>query len=209
MFKTLLARWRGPHGAGADAAPDPRAHLGSLVPIILPSACLDGWPGPIERIGTLPFAVAWATQPKPNLFHYVTHEEAERWRGLGIDWPREAMRNLERLTAPRRWAGEKCDRTGRPFLLSLLFEDAFGPSRLLLPHLYDDVLGAGYRVAIPEQTCAIAYRAELSTDERADVDGVVEGCFRHGTEPMSAQRFDPSHFWIFGDRQHGPGREGD
>ncbi len=28
---------------------------------------------------------------------------------------------------------------------------------------------------------------------------MINGCFEHGTEPMSPERFDPAEFWIFGD----------
>jgi len=135
-----------------------------------------------------------------NRFIYVTHELAAYWQDQGMDWKSQAMRNLAALSENRPWAGEKCDETGKPFVLALLHDDAMGPSRLLLPHLFEEVLGRGYHVAIPEQTCAVAYRADLTAQELSDVNGMINGCFAHGTEPMSADRFDPAEFWIFGDR---------
>lgn len=174
--------------------------LDTLFPVILPSACLEeDWPGPIVPLGSVPFAIAWATVSEPNRFVYVTDEQAAYWQDLGVSWRLRAMRNLAAITAPRRWQGEKCDDSGRPFVLALLHDDAMGPSRLLLPNLFDDVLGADYRVAVPERTCAIAYRTDLDGGQKADVDDMIEGCFRHGTEPMSPERFDPVDFWIFGD----------
>jgi len=171
--------------------------LATLVPIILPHDCLTtDWPGPIAAIGSLPFAIAWALIPEPNYFLYLTHERAALWEDSGIDWRAEAMRNLAQVSEGRhRWAGDKLDDDGKPFILALLFDDGFGPSRLLLPHLYDDLLGPDYRVAIPERTCAVAYRRELTPAQARDVDGIVEGCFRHGTEPMSNERFNPEDFW--------------
>jgi hypothetical protein len=208
MFGKLLGkfreRWERKWRRDIDALEDELAHLPherdieTLVPIILPRTCLcEDWPGPIVPIGTLPFAVAWATVTQQTHFHYVNHEQADYWQNLGIDWRDKAMRNLGRLSENQRWAGEKSDEAGKPFVLALIHDDAIGPSRLLLPNLFDDILGADYRVAIPEQTCAIAYKCNLSADEQSDVDGMINGCFEHGTEPMSSERFSPAEFWIF------------
>jgi hypothetical protein len=173
----------------------------TLVPVILPLECLKvDWPGPIVPIPELPFAIAWATIPQPQHFIYVSHEQAAFWEELGVCWKTEAFRNLARISEGReRWAGEKLDDSGKPFVLALLQDDSIGPSRLLLPGLFADVFGSDYCVAIPERTCAIIYRSDLTAEQRADVDNMIDGCFRHGTEPMSPDRFDPSAFWILGD----------
>ena len=206
MIGALLRRLRNrpadPWRAEVDALekelvkPPEQRDVATLVPIILPPVCLtDDWPGPIIPLGGLPFAVAWATVPAPNRFIYLTHEQATHWQDLGIDWRAAAMRNLAEISEGRWW-GDKCDEAGRPFVLALLPDDALGPSRLLLPHFFDDVLGPDYRVAIPEQTCAIAYRTNLAASQQADVEEMIEGCFKHGTEPMSSERFDPAEFWV-------------
>jgi hypothetical protein len=70
-----------------------------------------------------------------------------------------------------------------------------GPSRLLIPHLFDDELGADYMVALPERTCAVAYRTDLNGPQLSDVNGVIDGCFEHGTEPVSPTRYRASDFW--------------
>ena len=209
MLSRLFDRLRGRRAAtpltGAHALeaalqkPVEETDCTTLVPIIVPGGAMDGWPGPIVPIQGAPFAVAWATMPGTHLFVYVSGEQADFWERTGADWRGEAMRNLARIAAESPWKGQKDDAEGRPFVLALLTDDAIGPSRLLLPHLYEDMLGPGYCVAIPERTCAIAYRSSLGDDERADVDGMIEGCFEHGTEPMSLERFDPRVFWTFGD----------
>lgn len=170
--------------------------LSCLVPVIMPLELLNAaWPGPIARIGNLPFCIAWATCGEMNTFFYVTEGEAQFWDEAGIDWQATALANLARISANRPASGEKLDDDGLPFLKIMLHEDAVGPSRLLLPHLFDDVLGADYEVAIPERTCAIAYRKRLSPNDAAVVDGIVNGCYEHGTEPMSAERFEAHQFW--------------
>ncbi|MBZ9647701.1 hypothetical protein K9B33_09115 [Sphingobium sp. 3R8] len=172
--------------------------LSRVVPIILPLELLtSAWPGPIVQIGDLPFCAAWATCGEMNTFFYVTEREAQFWDEAGINWRATALANLARMSEERPASGEKLDEDGLPFLKVMLHDDAFGPSRLLLPHLFDEILGTGYEVAIPEQTCAIAYRTNLSSSQKVDVNGVIDGCYEHGTEPMSAERFKAHRFWDF------------
>ncbi len=183
--------------AGRGVEPADR-DLSRVVPIILPLELLTAaWPGPIIRIGNLPFCVAWATCSDINTFFYVTKHEAQFWDEAGIDWRGTALANLVKISANRPASGEKLDDDGIPFLKVMLHEDAVGPSRLLLPHLLDDILGVDYEVAIPEQTCAIAYRKNLSPSQAADVNGVISGCYQYGTEPMSPERFEAHRFWDF------------
>lgn len=182
--------------AGLSAEPSSR-DLSRLVPIVLPLELLNSaWPGPIVQIGDLPFCAAWATCDQ-NRFFYVTDREAKFWDDAGKDWRATAFRNLSRMSEHRPASGEKLDDEGLPFVKVMLQEDAVGPSRLLLPHLFEDSLGADYQVAIPERTCAIAYRRDLSPSQTADVNGMISGCYEHGTEPMSPERFDARRFWQF------------
>jgi hypothetical protein len=186
--------------AGLRVEPADR-DLSRVVPIILPLELLNAsWPGPIVRIGELPFCVAWATCGEMNSFFYVTEREAQFWDDAGIDWRGIAMENLSRMAASRPASGEKLDNDGLPFLKVMLHEDAVGPSRLLLPYLFDEALGANYEVAIPERTCAIAFRKNLSPGQASDVGGMINGCFEHGTEPMSPERFEARLFWEFAER---------
>jgi hypothetical protein len=134
-----------------------------------------------------------------NSFFYVTEREAQFWDDAGINWRATALENLTKMSANRPASGEKLDDDGVPFLKVMLHDDAVGPSRLLLPHLFDDILGAEYEVAIPEQTCAIAYRRDLSPSQADDVNGMISGCYEHGTEPMSQERFEARRFWQFAD----------
>lgn len=182
----------------ADLARHPSERdVAQLVPIVLPLELLQlSWPGPIVQIGQLPFAAAWAVLGENNRMTYVNDELAAYWEKAGIDWRVRALDNLVRMTGSGTASHQMVDEGGRPFMQAMLHEDGIGPSRLLLPQLFDDALGPGYRVAIPERTCAIAYRADLTPEQKAKVDGAIEHCFLHGTEPMSAKRFDASLFWV-------------
>jgi len=183
--------------AGSRVKPADR-DLSRVFPVILPIALMnEAWPGPIVQIGELPFCIGWATCGEMNAFFYVAEDEALFWEEAGIDWRAAAFANLSRLSENHPASGEKCDEDGLAFLKVMLHDDAIGPSRLLIPHLFDDALGADYEVAIPERTCAIACRKILSPGQAADVNDIINGCYEHGTEPMSPERFEARRFWVF------------
>lgn len=170
--------------------------LSELLPVIVPLAEMDQtWEGPIEQIGSLPFALTWAVLSERSSRYYVTHEQIAQLQQLGVNWRVLAMSNLVKRSMDQPHTGVRCDDDGKPFIQVLLHDDALGPSRLLIPEFYRDSFGEAYCVAIPEQTCAVVYRACLSDDEANVVDGVIGQCFRMGTYPASDKRFEPSHFW--------------
>jgi hypothetical protein len=174
----------------------PSAHdTDKIYPIIVPIECVGlEWPGPIEQIGQLPLALAWAIVNEENLWLYVTFEQADLWEQAGVNWRKAAFQNLGRLADAGGFGGKEDD-SGHPFVKVMLQDDAMGPSRLLVPHLFDDELGADYMVALPERTCAIAYRANVGGQQLSDVNGMIDGCFENGTEPVSPTRYRASEFW--------------
>lgn len=169
--------------------------LTELVPIIesIESAAA-GWPGPIEPIIGTPFAISWCVIADRRRYDF-TDEHRQLLEAQGIDWRRLSMKNLEQCSLDKRSRGRNFDADGRCYLQVLLHEDAIGPSRLLLPHFFDESFDSDYLVAIPEQTCAILFRVDLAENQASIVDGLVEGCFEKGTKPMSNDRFDPRLFW--------------
>lgn len=171
--------------------------LGRVYPQIMPlAAVVPRWPGPIERLGDLPFGVSWAVADPQNCFRYVNLEMSQTWEADGIDWRAVAMKNLTELSKRYPYAGSKNGADGRPFLLSLLNEDSMGPSRLLVPGLFRDLFGDDYTVAIPERTCGIVHRNGLEGEEALLANKLIDECFKVGTEPMSNERFDPKRFWL-------------
>jgi hypothetical protein len=178
---------------------DPDSHLGlqdlaRFVPVIVPTTLAAAHPNyAIDELGPLPFVVAWTVLAESS-WEFIVDEQARDWDQQGFDWRGFAFRNLIRMSETQLDSG-KSDERGRPFIRVMLHEDAIGPSRLLLPNRYDDSLGPDYKVAIPERTCAVAYRIDLDETEQADVDGMIDGCFEHGTHPVSPERFDASDFW--------------
>jgi len=204
MFRTIISRFRRKPTDVVESVPQhdsilkPPAtrDITKLVPIILPIGFLGRkFPAILEQLEDLPFALAWAVMEREHTFFYVNEELRDFWEGQGINWRQVGMSNLERIASSAPFAGHKLDELGRPFILSLLTQDAIGPSRLLVPNLFSERMREDYRVAIPEQTCAIVYRVNLTECEREVVDGLIEDCFRQGTEPVSNERFRPERFW--------------
>lgn len=179
-------------------ARQPHEHdISSIVPIIRPYDWLDGgYSGPIVQLTDLPFSLAWAVWSAPHISIYVTYEMAQYWEETGVDWPEEAMKNLRRIAQSKRMSGARKDENGKTTIVAMLTDDAIGPSRLLIPDLFADIFGEDYMVAIPEQTCAIAYPKDLPESEMAAVDGMIEGCYRKGTTPLSPERFEASRFML-------------
>jgi hypothetical protein len=180
------------------AARKPHEHdISGLVPLIMPYDWLNGdYSGPIVPLADLPFSLIWAVRSEPQYFVYVTYEMAEYWEVEGIDWPEVAMKNIQRIAEAKRAGGSGQDENGRIKIVALFAEDGLGPSRLLVPNLFTDIFGEDYIVAIPEGTYAFAYRSDLPEREMVDIDGIIENCYKVGTNPMSPERFAASRFMI-------------
>ena len=180
--------------AALELLPEQR-DISRVYPIVLPGEVLEaGWPGPITSLVETPFALGWPEVREGDVWTYISGEQADYWERAGLDWRNHAFRNLKAASVSGA-NGEKLDATGRPFIKVMLQRDAFGPSRLLIPHLFESELGFDYEVAIPERTSAIAFRSQLAAEEEAVVDGMIRGCFEVGTEPMSPDRFPAAAFW--------------
>lgn len=174
----------------------PAAQLANLFPVILPPDWVsDQWGGPIRSIGRGLLHMTWAVQGPDQRRHYVSDEQAASWCANGIDWRAVATQNAVSLSSVGGFAGKQ-DRAGCTFIRAMLNDDALGPTRLFVPHLFDDELGEDYCVAIPELTCAIAFRRTLTSEQEADVAGIISGCYAEGTKPISEQRFKAKDFWI-------------
>jgi hypothetical protein len=124
----------------------------------------------------------------------VSDEQASRWDAEGIDWRAAAFQNVSELSSAGDF-GTKQDEAGCTFIKVMLNDDGLGPSRLFIPHLFTSELGDDYRVAIPELTCAIAFRKSLTIEQEADVAGIISGCYGRGTTPISDERFGATDFW--------------
>jgi hypothetical protein len=164
-----------------------------LFPIIVPSSffALDNWPGPFQKLRTADLGLTWAFLQPSQTMVYFSHEHAKHFQSLGIDWATKAVENLVAHTGARTWTHVKQNGNCLIFV-AMMHEDGFGPSRLLLADALSRAFPQGYRVAIPERSCGIAFANNLAGDELQSILRVDESCHRDGTRPMSAAHFSPS-----------------
>ncbi len=72
----------------------------------------------------------------------------------------------------------------------MMHQDGIGPSRILLRDRLESLFPEGYRVAVPEMSCALAFSKELDGFELATIQNTVAGCFQTGTRPLAPGLFD-------------------
>lgn len=198
-MKSLLSRL-----FAKDKAP-PRRDMARLFPVLVPAELLEmAWPGPVLPLDGLPLAVSWAFVGADHVWDYVVKADAEAWDEQGLDWEGLAFENLFRISEAEPASHEAVDEVDRPYMYILLNHDGLGPSRLLLPHLFDDPLGPDYLVAVPERTCAVAWRADVTPEQKTEIEDYIAHCFANGKEPVSAAPFAASRFWQYaGDAKPG------
>ena len=66
-----------------------------------------------------------------------------------------------------------------------------GPSRLLLRDALREIFPEGYRVSIPEMSCAFAMSKQLEEAAETMVTDMIAKCFSGGTRPLAPGIFDP------------------
>ncbi|WP_018061782.1 hypothetical protein [Caulobacter sp. UNC279MFTsu5.1] len=170
--------------------------LHDLYPVLIPKAfaATGSWIGPVEALEVDGLDLSWGVRGAANWLDYLNHDMVASWEGQGADWRAAATANLARMAATRPWSGELRDDDGRMILVVFLHDDGLGPSRLMIPGLLDDVFPDGYEVAIPELTCAVAV-GRVAGEEDPRAEQMVQGCFEHGTHPVSPRRYAPEVFW--------------
>lgn len=183
-----------------ELAKPPEAYdLGALVPILVPNAFSDTgmWPGPIHRLAAPGFDQTWAVLGPDDVMVYVSRAMQALWERDGVAWREIATCNLRGLaeTEPYNYVFNRDD--GTPFMVTMLYGQSLGPSRLLVPGLLDPTFPGGYLVAVPEQTCAVAFTLTPTTVEAETIDGTIKRLFEKGREPVSSASFKPDLLWNF------------
>lgn len=191
MFSTMSRQLRQMR-QGLAAKPeeiDP-AHL---LPIFVPSSFVTSgdWPGPYARLGAPEIALTWTLIQPHQTMRDVNFEMARRWESQNLDWKELARRNLNRETVNRPGLHEMRRANGELSSLAFMFEDGLGPSRLLFRGTLKQRFPSGYRVAIPEMSCGIAFASDLAGEDLAAVLNIVDHCYRKGTRPLAPGIYHP------------------
>jgi hypothetical protein len=81
--------------------------------------------------------------------------------------------------------------TGELSSIAFMFEDGYGPSRLLFRGSLSKRFPRGYRVAMPEMSCGFAFAKDLDGPDLATTINLIDRCYRKGTRPLSPVVYDP------------------
>ncbi len=187
-FQATLSELR----RGLDLQPD-RMDTTRLLPIFVPSSffALGNWPGPYSRLRAAEIGLTWTVLIPNQAMRYVDFSMQELWEARQLDWKSLALSNLLSQTTGRPGLHAIRRANGEVSALAFMFEDGLGPSRLLFRDTLARQFPAGYRLAMPEMSCGIAFAGDLEGQEMATVQGVIDGCYRKGTRPLSPQIYEP------------------
>jgi len=164
-----------------------------LLPIFVPASFFDSgnWPGPYTRLRAPDIGLTWAVLLPDQTMRYVDDDMLQYWELCRVDWKAIAMRNLDDQTKGQPGVGQLQSDSGKLLALTFMFEDGLGPSRLLFRSKLTEQFPGGYRVAIPEMSCGVAFAKDLSGPNLAEIEDMISKCYQNGERPLAAGVYDP------------------
>ncbi|HXG67826.1 MAG TPA: hypothetical protein VNO70_22185 [Blastocatellia bacterium] len=167
--------------------------LENLFPLFVPDSFFeyDSWPGPYELLLAKGIGLTWAIEQPGQTMLYVNQELENYWNSKQINWRDVALNNLRKNSAELPWTHEFDRDSGGIYAVAMMHEDGYGPSRLLLKEILNELFPDGYRVALPEMSCGLAISVTLSASEEAELYEIVQECFTKGTRPLAQGIFLP------------------
>jgi hypothetical protein len=165
----------------------------NLIPLFVPASFFTAgnWPGPYERLRAREIGLTWSVLLPNQTMRYVDHAAAQYWAGKRIDWKGLALRNLAKLSGETPGTHAFRRTSGEIYALAMMQADGVGPSRLLLHDQLAFLFSQGYRVALPEMSCAFALSENLDDSEMSQLRGLIESCYRNGTRPLAVGIYSP------------------
>jgi hypothetical protein len=172
-------------------APPAEVDRTSLLPLLAPAAFFSSgkWCGPSVRLRNPDIGLTWVVRKPGQTMRCLNFEIQKRWEAEGLDWKELAMRNLSACTTGQAGVFELRRPNGELYAISFMFQDGLGPSRLLFRGSLTQMFPDGYRVAIPERSCGIAFAANLAGKEMRSLQSVIDNCYKKGT-----RRFVPGSY---------------
>jgi hypothetical protein len=174
-----------------DLGPD-RIEISNLLPIFVPASffALGNFPGPHTRLRAPDIGLTWTVLFPNQTMRYVNFAIERYWEERGLDWKQLALDNLAARTKDHAGVREMRNESGLS-AIAFMFEDGLGPSRLLFRGSLSERFPAGYRVAIPEMSCGIAFARDLDGEPLDRIRTMIDHCYRKGTRPLSPIVYDP------------------
>ena len=164
--------------------------LSRLLPVFLPSALVEAgsWSGPCAILQAPGIAQAWALLSTDGDIQYVDTLMQREWEAQGVDWKYRAVRNLHDSSPEPLGTGALFRDNGETWLISLMYPDGLGPSRLLLTGALERIFPRGYQVALPECTRAFAFARQLDREDRDTLENLIQRSFTSASIPAVKER---------------------
>lgn len=168
--------------------------LRKVLPVFIGTSVAEsgGWTGPFRNLPAPGLALTWAVLVADDAIRYVSRQAPCEWEARGIDWKTQALRNLRVVSPEPLGTGALFREDGATWLISLMYPDGLGPSRLLLTKELARIFPSGYRVALPEQNRAFAFARDLDREDADTLETLVERSYLSSERPLSRGIFDPT-----------------
>jgi hypothetical protein len=168
--------------------------LDGLLPVFLPAALVGAgsWPGLFAILTAPEIAQAWALLAPDGGIQYVDAPMQREWEARGVDWKNRAVRNIQDRSPEPLGTGALFRDSGETWLISLMYPDGLGPSRLLLSGALERIFPRGYQVALPECTRAFAFARQLDPEDRDTLENLIQRSFATSGQPLSPEIFEPA-----------------
>lgn len=187
-----------PDALAHELRKQPQDHdLSALIPMLVPRSFSDTghWPGPIHRLQADDFDQTWGVLGIEDALTYVSRPIQTLWDSHGLDWRRIADDNLRRIVEAEPYTHAMVREDGSPFAVAMTYGQNLAGARLLVPGLFTGLFPEGYRVAVPDMTCALAMAANLTREESTQIEAMLAELFAVAAEPVSQKHYAPEPFW--------------
>ena len=166
--------------------------IGDLLPVFIPSALMENgaWPGPFLNLGGV--ILTWGAPLPDHSVQYIGHKTQRDWEIRGIDWRARSIDNLRRISPDPLATGALFRESGEMWLISLMYPDGLGPSRLLLTEELERIFPNGYRVALPERNRAFAFALSIDREDMDTVENLIQRSYSTSNQPLWPEIFLPS-----------------
>jgi hypothetical protein len=178
---------------GLDLLPE-EINTKTIAPVFVPSSffALGNWPGPHINLAAKGIGLTWAVLLPGQSMRYVDFGMQEYWDVHSVDWKALALGNLMGRSGEELGTHAFRRGDGEIYGLAFMHPDGIGPSRLLLTDWLSAKFPSGYQVALPEMSCALAFSTTLDTAELAEIQNIVDNCYRNGTRPLAPGIYSPN-----------------
>ena len=173
--------------------PPGQIDVNDVLPIFVPSSFFasGNWMGPFLRLRAPEIGLTWSVLLPNQTMRYVDPGMLELWEAQQLDWKALAIRNLRNRTNGHSGIRQLRKPAGELSAIAFMFDDGFGPSRLLLTGALSQQFPRGYKVAMPEMSCGFAFARDLDGPDLETTRNVIDRCYQVGTRRLSPAVYDP------------------